>query len=101
MDNGTLGAREQTARERVAAVAGRLATKLGVEADLVNGLSKPHRDPRYKALFRLEALVPVLEAIETAVTANEPTRAHIAAIVLEIPGLTKTSKEAIKAWSSS
>lgn len=101
MDNGTLGAREQTARERATAVAGRLATKLGVEADLVNGLSKTHRDPRYRALFQLEALVPVLEAIETAVTANEPTRADIADMVLAIPGLTKTSKEAITAWASS
>lgn len=90
------------ARERIAAAAESLAGKWGLDLDLT-GLHKPHRDPRLRGLFQIEAIAPIIEALDTVqVPVLEErgfSRDEIVDIVLGIPGLTKTSQVAIVKWA--
>jgi hypothetical protein len=67
MDAGTLGSREIEARNRVLEASQKLASKLHIDAALLELLNRSNRDPRVKALFQLEAIADILEAINDAV----------------------------------
>lgn len=102
MHKGIQAARTQRARESIVSLVVSLVGKHGLEPSMVEGLKKTHRDPELRGLFQLEAIVPVLKALDAIVipTLEERplNREEIAAAVADIPNMTKTSLEAIQAW---
>jgi len=67
MDLGSLAKREANARERVLEASQKLASKLHIDAALLELLNRTNRDPRVKGLFQLEAIADILEAVNDAV----------------------------------
>ena len=67
MDLGSLARREANARDRVLEASQKLASKLQIDAALLELLNRNNRDPRVKGLFQLEAIADILEAVNDAV----------------------------------
>ena len=105
MDPGIRAAREQQARESIAASVESLAKKHDVDLAILDGFNNLHRDPRLRGLFQLEALVPILKTLDeapepSALPEHGLTRPQVAEIILTIPDLTKTSQKAINTWAN-
>lgn len=105
MHKGILGAKRLAAVRLVTSSIKNLAGQAGIDPDRIQELeSISHRDPQITELLRLEYLVDILADLEKAGQVQDsPTafRKNAAVVILsEVPGLTKTSREAITEWAN-
>jgi hypothetical protein len=106
MHKGILAGRHEVAQARIVAAAVTAVALAGLDQTLLDDLHAAQQEKRadVRSMAELEAIAPIIEALaEPAVvdvTAIEAVDARYLTQVdiLEIPGLTKTSKEAITAY---
>jgi len=100
MKQTIMAARRQTAHERLVLESQRLAAVLGLPDPV--GLEPQERNPAVRQLKRDEYLGGFLAQVRTALPAPETleqAEGYLSqADILAIPGLTKTSKDAINAY---
>lgn len=94
MHKGILAGRLLDARRRIVAAAETAVSQTGLNTQLLDDLRAAQREKRddVRALYEMEAIGPIIEALATG-GGDVVTQAEI----LTIPGLTKTSREAIEA----
>lgn len=95
MHKGILAGRLLEARKRIVTAVLEGAVRPALLDQLNAALAEKRPDVR--ALYELEALAPIIEELATAGNVGGPA-GLTAAQVLTIPGLTKTSKDAINAY---
>lgn len=106
MHRGILAGRLEVAQGRIVAAAETAVTQSGLAPALLDDLraAQQQKRPDVRAMAELEAIAPIIEALAepavVEVTAiEEMSHDYLtAAEVLAIPGLTKTSREAIAAY---
>ena len=105
MQKGILAGRLQTARERITIAAESAVREYAVGPLLLDELIAAQREkqPDVRALYELEALGPIVEALTQCLgdALAQQTHAVTQAEILAIPGLTATSKKAIEAYFAS
>lgn len=90
MQKGILAGRLQMARERIIKAAEAGVSETAVGPLLLGDLYAAQREknPDVRALYELEAVGPIIEAMGESVGISQEQ-------IMTIPGLTKTSREAI------
>lgn len=107
MHKGILGSKRQEALRSIITSSGVLAGQAGIDQDQIQQLEiVRHRDPQIAELKRLEFLADLLDQLATASQDQDQdpnlSRMNAGILVLsEVPGLTKTSREAITNWVNS
>lgn len=105
MQKGIFAGRLQTARERIVTAAETAVREHAVGPLLLDDLIAAQREkqPDVRALYELEAIGPMVEALTRCLgdALAQQTHAVAQAEILAIPGLTTTSKKAIEAYFAS
>lgn len=102
MQKGILAGRLQMARERIIKAAETGVADMAAGPLLLSALQQAQREknPDVRALYELEAVGPIIEALAGKPAAKVGQAAGMVdqETILAIPGLTKTSREAIAAY---
>lgn len=101
MQKGILAGRLQMARERIIKAAETGVADMAAGPLLLSALQQAQREknPDVRALYELEAVGPIIEALAGKPAAKDQAAGMVdQETILAIPGLTKTSREAIKAY---
>lgn len=104
MHKGILAGRMLEARRRIVAAAETAVATSGLDPAALDDLRAAQRqkDADVRALYELEAVGPIIEALAAPTAGFAPAGIALSeSDILAIPGLTKTSKEAIAAYFAS
>lgn len=100
---GAIGAKRLTALRSVSSSVQRLAEILDLDQTVVDALNvQPHSDPKIREVRYLEAIDYIMSQVTIkaqALDQGQVDRSTVAAAVLDLEGLTKTSRQVIQEWA--